>query len=304
MANRYFFNRLLSSIFALWLAFTLVFATLRLIPGDMVEATLVRSGASANQIVARRAELGLDQPIPVQYISAFFALLRGNLGSSLISNRPVQQIVSEQLGATISLAAGSLAIASLLGIGLGMLASLSPAAWQRRTATVSVSLLLSSPVYWTGTFLIYLFSVWLRVLPSAGNSLILPCLALGLSVSGGIARVTAGSLRELATADFVRTAKAKGLPTALIASRHILRVGLAPILAVIGLQAGFLIGGTVVTETLFVRQGLGQVLISAIHDRDFPVVQAVVLLSAFAYALINLTTDYLISVVDPRVYAP
>jgi ABC-type dipeptide/oligopeptide/nickel transport system permease component len=308
MNNRYLLNRLISAALALWLAFTLVFAALRAIPGDAVTATLLRSGASSTQITERRTELGLDQPAPVQYIQAILAIFKGDLGTSLVSNRPVQQIVSEQLGASLALASGALLIATILGVALGIIAALSTSAWQRRTATLSMSLLLSSPIYWTGTFLIYLFSVALKLLPSAGGndfrSLILPSLALGLSVAGGISRVTAGSLRELQHAEFVRTAQAKGLPTALITSRHILRAGLAPILAVIGLQAGFMIGGAVVTETLFVRQGLGQVLISAIHDRDFPVVQAIVLLSAVAYSTINLVTDYLIALVDPRVYAP
>jgi len=167
-----------------------------------------------------------------------------------------------------------------------------------------VALILSSPVYWLGTLAIYLFSVGLRVLPSTGSGdlrhLILPWLALGLSLSGSIARVTASSLAELRGADFVRTARAKGLPERHIVVRHMLRAGLGPILSVIALQTGFLLGGAVVTEALFVRQGIGLILLGAVQDKDFPVVQGIVILSGIVYSVVNTAADLLSAALDPR----
>ncbi|MEP7289617.1 MAG: ABC transporter permease [Chloroflexota bacterium] len=301
----YLLRRAGAAILTLWLAFTLAFFALRILPGDAVSATLARSGASSEQIAERRAILGLDQPLPQQYGQVLGGLLHGDFGSSLVSNRPVSDMIGEQFGATVILAAGALLVGVLIGVGLGIVVALGSSRWLRWSAALIVSLLLSSPIYWTGTLLITLFSLMLHLLPSAGSNdpqtLILPCLALGLSLAGSIARVTGDSLASLRDEDFVRTARAKGLRRRQIAIQHILRAGLAPVLAVIGLQAGFLLGGTVVTETLFVRQGIGQVLLSAIQDHDFPVVQGIVILSAIVYSVVNMITDLLTAAFDPRV---
>jgi peptide/nickel transport system permease protein len=192
-------------------------------------------------------------------------------------------------------------------VGLGLLSILAGAKLLRQAAAATITLLTASPIYWTGTLLIYVFSVGLRALPSAGGggpaALALPALALGLSAAGGIGRTAAGTLRQIRSADFIRTARAKGLPAYAIALRHMLRAGAAPILTVIGLQAGFLIGGAVVTEKLFVRPGVGGVLLNAINERDYPVVQGVVLFSAAAYVVVNMVTDALAAAADPRLRA-
>jgi ABC-type dipeptide/oligopeptide/nickel transport system permease component len=301
----YLLRRLGGTLLTLWVAVTIAFFALRIIPGDALAAQLARGGANPQQIAARRAELGLDQPAVVQYVQTIAGLLRGNLGLSIATQRPVADVVGEQFGATINLAVGALVVATFAGVGLGIVMATSRSALTRGSAAVVVALILSSPVYWTGTLAIYVFSVGLGWLPSTGGGdlrhLILPWLALGLSLSGGIARVTAASLDEIRTADFVRTARAKGLPEQRIIVDHMLRAGLGPILAVIALQTGFLVGGAVVTEALFVRQGIGQVLVNAILDKDFPVVQGIVILSALVYSLVNTGADLFIAALDSRV---
>ncbi len=298
-------RRLGGALVTLWLALTLAFVALRLVPGDAIAAQMARSGASEAQIAARRATLGLDRPLLAQYVDTLGGLLRGDLGISIMSGRPVAEMIGEQFGATLALAAGALVVGAGLGLGLGMLAALSAVAPLRAGASFLATLALASPVYWTGTLAIYFLSVRLQLLPSAGSEsevrfLALPWLVLGFSLSGSIARVTAASVSETRRADFVRTARAKGLRARHILRAHILRASLSPILAVLALQTGFVLGGAVITEMIFVRQGVGQVLLRAINDRDFPVVQGIVALSAVLYSLVNLAADFLAALLDPR----
>lgn len=304
----YLTRRLGAAILTLWLAVTLAFIAFQVIPGDAIAAQLARSGATPAQIAARRAQLGLDDPIIVQYTRTLAGLLHGDLGRSLMSGRPVSETIGEQFGATLVLASGALVVAVVFGIGLGVWSSASRSRLVRGIATFLTALILSSPVYWIGTLAIYLFSVGLRLLPSTGSGdelrfLLLPWLTLGIGVSGSIARVTASSLDDARRADFVRMARAKGLHERQVLIHHMLRAGFAPILAVIALQTGFLLGGTVITEALFVRQGIGQVLLVAIQEKDFPVVQGIVVLSAITYNLANTFADLLIGAIDPRVRA-
>jgi peptide/nickel transport system permease protein len=298
----YLFRRLCAAILTIWLAVTLAFVTLRLLPGDAIAAQLAQSGATEGQIAARRALLGLDQPLLIQYGQTLGGLLRGDFGYSLVSGRPVTTIIAEQFGATVALAAGGLAVAIVIGLGLGIAAALSRL---RFLASLIISLLLSSPVYWTGTLFIYLFSVQMRLLPSTGNGdelrfLILPWLVLGLGLAGGIAQLTASSIAQHRNADFIRTARSKGLRERRVITRHMLRASLGPVVTLVALQTGFLLGGAVITEMLFVRRGIGQVLLAAVNDRDFPVVQGVVVLSAIVYSLANAAADLLAALLDPR----
>ncbi len=301
----YLLRRLGATVLTLWLALTLAFIALRIIPGDAIAAQLALGGASVAQIAERRAALGLDQPVLVQYSQTISALLRGDLGRSIASQRPVADMIGEQFGATVALTVGAMIVAVVAGIGLGLVMATARSGLARNGATLIVALTLSSPVYWSGTLAIYVFSVGLRLLPSAGSGdlrhLILPWLALGLSLAGSIARVTTANLNDLRSADFVRTARAKGLRERYIILNHMLRAGIAPILSVVALQTGFLLGGTVITEALFVRPGIGQVLLNAINEKDFPVVQGIVILSAITYSLVNTTADLLIGALDPRI---
>ncbi|MFQ3534950.1 MAG: ABC transporter permease [Aggregatilineales bacterium] len=301
---RFFLQRAFGALFTLWLAATLAFTALRLAPGDAITLQLTLSGATEGQIVARRAALGLDLPLSAQYLGMLGGLLRGDLGVSLVNGRAVTALIAEQLDSTLFLAIGALTIGTLLGLGLGVGAALGRAALQQLCEAL-IALLLATPIYWLGTLAIYLFAVWLGVLPSvsSGNSLqalLLPCGTLGVSLSGSIGQVAAAALREAKGAMFVQLARAKGLPERLIVWRHMLRAHGGALISLIGLQAGFLIGGAVITEALFTRRGVGQLLLNAVNSRDYPVVQGVVLLSALAYSLLSTLGDVLAAWRDPR----
>ncbi|MBN2305247.1 MAG: ABC transporter permease [Anaerolineae bacterium] len=297
-------QRLGAALVVAWLALTLVFVALRWIPGDAVDATLARGITSEADIAARRDALGLNDPIPRQYFDYLGGVLHGDWGESLVYGQPVTDIIAQNIGPTAALALGALLLGSTLGITLGILAGLSHWPPLRYGAEAAASLALATPVYWTATLAIYLFSVQFDLLPGVGASgarnLVLPVLVLGFHTAGSIAHVTASAVKETAQGDFVRTARAKGLPTPDVLD-HILRVGLLPVVAVIALQFGFLLGGTVITETIFARRGLGRVLLRAISDRDYPVIQGVIVLSALAYSLINALADVLYTWIDPRI---
>ena len=293
-----------AAVIVAWLALTLAFVALRWLPGDALDATMVRAGWSTEAIDARRTDLGLNDPIWQQYGVYLGGVVRGDWGESLISGQPVTEIITQNIGPTAVLAGASLLVAITLGLGLGILAGTVPLRTVRYGAEGLASLALATPVYWTATLAIYFFTVFFDILPGVGGSgpryLILPALILGFHTAGSIAQVTAQSVREAASEDFVRTARAKGLPT-LDVIDHVLRAGLLPVIAVVALQLGFLIGGTVITETIFVRRGLGRVMLDAITDRDYPVVQGLVVLAALAISLINALADVIYALVDPRV---
>lgn len=291
-------------LLTVWLALTIVFVALRALPGDAISVQLSQSGATAAQIAARQTALGLDQPLSMQYAALWADLLHGSLGRSLLSMRPVSAILAEQWGATVQLATAAAIVAVLVGSGAGLLAGLAPRRIIRVLAMAFIALIAASPVYWTGTLAIWIFGVWLKVLPSAGSSgwqqLVLPAATLGLAAAGAIGQVTATTVRAQRQADYVRTARAKGLRPGRILYAHLLRPVMTPILTVIGLQFGFLLGGAAITEALFVRQGLGQILLNAINTRDYPVVQGVVMLAAILFSVVNSSVDIVASLLDPR----
>jgi peptide/nickel transport system permease protein len=305
---RFLTRRLSAALITAWIAASVAFVMLRLLPGDALAARLAQGGATAAQIAERREALGLDQPVAMQYISLIGGLLRFDLGHSLITGRPVSEMIGEQLQPTLMLAAGGACVGLVLGLLLGIAAGAGQGRVVRGGALLTATLLLSSPIYWTGTLLIYVVSVQMRLLPSTGSSddvrfLILPWLALGLALAGSVARLTAASLEAYRDADFIRTARAKGLPERHVLWRHMLRPGLGPVIALVGLQTGFLLGGAVVTEMIFVRPGLGQVLLAAVNDRDFPVVQGLVILSAILYSAVGAAADLIAALLDPRIRA-
>ncbi len=297
-------QRIAAALVVAWLAMTLAFVALRWLPGDALDATLGRAGWSDDVIQARRSDLGLDAPVWWQYGAYLAGVVRGEWGTSLISGQPVTAIIWQNAGPTVALALAALAVAVALGVLLGLLAGAVPYGIVRYSAEAAASFALATPVYWTATLAIYLFTVALGILPGVGGSspryLILPALVLGFHTAGSIAHVTARSIREMWHEDFVRTARAKGLPS-LDVLDHVLRVGLLPVVAVIALQLSFLISGTVITEVIFVRRGLGRVLLEAITDRDYPVVQGLVVLAALAISGINALADVLYALLDPRV---
>jgi len=293
-----------AALLVAWLALTLAFVALRALPGDAVDATLTHAGTPPDALDARRAELGLNDPLWRQYLDYAAGVLRGDLGESLLSGQPVTELIAQNWGPTATLAAAALLLAAALGLALGVLAGTGAPRSLGLLAQGAASLALATPVYWTATLAIYVFTVRLGVLPGVGGGgarhLILPAAVLGFHAAGSIAQVTASSVRASYRQDFVRTARAKGLPEPDVLD-HVLRVGLLPVIAVVALQFGFLLGGTVITETIFVRRGLGRLLLDAVDARDYPVIQGLVALAALSYSLINALADVLFALADPRV---
>ena len=297
-------RRLLAAIPTLWGVATAVFVMARLLPGDPARV-IAGINASQDQVDHLRRQLGLDQPLPVQYLDFLGGLVRLDLGTSAHFGDPVLGEIGSRLPYTAELALAALAVAVVLGLLGGVVAAL-----RRNTvvdvviSTVSV-LGISMPTYWLGLMLIVLFAIQLRLLPAAGadspESVVLPAVTLGLLSVGLIARMTRSSLLEVLGQDYVRTARAKGLSPARVVVAHGLRNALVPILTAIGLQLGSLMGGAVVTESVFGWPGVGRLLLDSIFSRDYPMVQGLVLLFAVTYIAVNLLVDLLYVVVDPRV---
>ncbi|MCZ7538609.1 MAG: ABC transporter permease [Anaerolineae bacterium] len=302
--GKFILQRVGAALAVAWIALSAAFVVLRALPGDAVDATLARTGASPAEVAARREALGLSGPLWQQYAAYLGGVVRGDLGESLVMGQPVTQMIGQNLGPTAALAGSALLVGVTLGLALGLVAGLAPRRIPGWLAEGAAALALSMPVYWTATLAIYLFTVALAVLPGVGGGsprqLILPAAVLGFHTAGSIAQVTARSIQRATAQDFVRTARAKGLGEVDVTD-HILRVGLLPVIAVVALQLGFLLGGTVVTESIFVRQGLGRLLLTAIDNRDFPVIQGVVTLTALTYSLIHALADVLYALADPRV---
>jgi ABC-type dipeptide/oligopeptide/nickel transport system permease component len=250
--------------------------------------------------------LGLDDPLLVQYARYLFNLLQGNLGTSLFTNRPVITTIVEQLPSTLELAVAAMIIAVGLGTGLGILAAVKKGTWLDTLATTVAVTGVSVPIFWSALMLIWLLGLKLNWLPATGQGglahLILPALVLGFASSGAIARLVRSSLVEVFDQDYVNTARAKGLRESRILMRHALKSAFIPVITIIGLQFGFLLGGTVVTETIFSRQGIGRLVVNAILWKDFPVVQGVVLLAALVYTVVNLAVDVAYAYLDPRIH--
>lgn len=296
-------QRFLSLLVTVWLAATMAFVGLRFLPGDAISSQLRQVGVGSSAIEERRAQQGVDDPIWVQYSNYLINLAHGQLGYSLLSGEGVSEMIIRDLRPTMVLAFTALVVGGGLGIVLGVGSGLTHQV--NFTSRAVVNLSLSIPVYWTGTLAIYVFTAQLGLLPSAGagrpGQLILPVAVLSFHTAGPIARVVAVHIAETATADFVRTARGKGLAERYILVHHILRTGLLPVVSVIALQAGFLFSGTVIVETLFVRPGIGRLLLNATIQQDYPTVQGVVVLSAIIYATLNMIADVFHHILDPRI---
>jgi ABC-type dipeptide/oligopeptide/nickel transport system permease component len=282
----------------------LTFMLLHLVPGDPVEVMLGESATGADR-TALRAGLGLDQPLPVQFAGYLGKLGRGDFGVSIHSRAPISQLLAERFPATARLALLSLLIALLVGIPLGVAAALRQNRWPDLLATMSALTLSAMPSFWLGPLLMLVFALWLGWLPVSGmespSAIVLPALTLAGGLTAILTRMTRTSLLEVLNEDFIRSARAKGLPEATVILRHALRAALLPVITVVGLQLGSLLTGAVITETVFGREGIGRLLVESIGQRDYPVTQACVLVIALAYVLVNVLTDMLYSRVDPRI---
>ncbi len=304
MTVRYIGQRLLEVLLVLWLAATLAFGALQWAPGDPAQVLLAASGASPQEVAALRQRLGLDDPPLQQYLRYLLDLVRGDLGRSWLHGRPVGRMIAEQFPSTAALALAATSIGVLLGVSLGTLAAIRRTTWLDKAITALAVLGLSTPIYWSGLLAILLFSLTLRWLPATGEGtwrhLLLPALTLGITLSGAIARVVRVRVGEALSQPYVTAARARGLPPLWVLVVHVLRVALGPAVAVTALQFGFLLGGAVVTESVFARRGLGRLLLGAIVSRDMPVVRGVVLVGALSYVLVNLLGDAVQAWLDPR----
>lgn len=297
------YRRLMMFVVVIGLAATISFLMLRVAPRDAIDAQLALSGASQADIAQMRSDMGLDTPLIEQYGRYMLGLLRGDMGYSFLNTLPVLDVIAPRLMPTVILALSTLLIASILGVGLGVMML-----WDNvysGVARLIVGLSLSLPIYWTGTLAIIIFAGWLNVFPASGTHglerLVLPVAVLSFHILAPIARVTYGSLYQIKSQPFVIVAHAKGLPDHWVLWRYIVRVGLTPIISVIALQTGFLLSGTVIAEGLFVRSGVGQLLLISVIERDYPVVQGIVIFSAVFYMTAITIGDWLISWLDPRV---
>ncbi len=297
-------RRLLLSLPTLAGVLVVVFLLLYVAPGDPVQA-MVGERADAATIARLRAELRLDEPLLTQFTHYAGGVLRGDLGTSYITGRPILSDIAERFPKTLLLAASAMVMAAIVGISIGVVSARWPGGWIDRLSLGAAYLGISFPVYWVGLLLILLFAVTLRWLPPSGygriEHLVLPALALGSRSIAFLARVTRSSMLDVLGSDFVRTARAKGLAEGAVVVRHALRNALIPVITVLGLDFGYYLTGSILTETIFSWPGLGRYVVNAISRRDLPAIQGSVLFLSVVFVAVNLVTDLAYAKADPRV---
>jgi ABC-type dipeptide/oligopeptide/nickel transport system permease component len=297
-------RRLLLSIPTLLGVLVVAFLLLFVAPGDPVQA-MVGERADSATIARLRRELRLDDPLPVQFGHYVAGVVKGDLGKSYITNRPIRNDILERFPKTLQLAGAAMLLATICGVTLGILSAHTPGGIVDRIGLGIAYLGISFPVYWVGLLLILLFAVSLHWLPPSGfggvRYLVLPALALGMRSIAFLARMTRSAMLDALGADYVRTARAKGLPERLVVARHALRNALIPIITVLGLDFGAYLTGSILTETIFSWPGLGRYVVNAIARRDLPAIQGSVLFLSAVFVLVNLITDIAYAKADPRV---
>ncbi|MDR7545170.1 MAG: ABC transporter permease [Armatimonadota bacterium] len=282
-----------------------VFSMLFLIPGDPVKMMLSEFVTNPEQVEKMRSQLHLDEPFIKQYGRFLWGALHGDLGTSIRSRRPVTTEIVEVLPSTVQLAVSALAFSAPFGVTLGSVAAIQQNSWWDVSSMLVALLGVSFPSFWVGLLLIFVFSLHLGWFPATGGGglahLVMPAVALGLGAAAIIARLTRSSMLDVLRMEYMTTARAKGLATRAVILRHGLRNALIPIVTIFGLQFGNLLAGTVIIETVFGRPGVGRLLVGAILNKDFPLVQGVVFFVAMSYVLINLVVDIVYALIDPRV---
>ena len=297
-------KRIIGVIPTLILVVTFVFFFVRMIPGD--PARLV-AGPQATQedVELVREQLGLNESIPKQYVNYVSGLFHGDLGTSLRTKRPVAVEVASRYGNTVQLTLLSLAWSSVVGILLGVWSGRHRSKWQDYTGMTLAVSGISLPSFWIGFILIIIFSVNLKIFPTTGadgfSSLVLPAFTLGTSVAAVVARFTRSSLIEVMKEDYIRTARAKGLREKAVIWKHAFRNSMISVVTVIGLQFGYLLGGSVVTESVFAFPGLGSLLIESVNYRDYPAIQSLILIFSLHFLIINLLVDVLYALLNPEI---
>lgn len=304
MSGRYLVRRLLQAVVLLFLITVVVFLLVHIVPGDPARLIL---GDTAREVdvEALRVELGLDRPLAVQYLDYAQGLLRGDLGTSLRARVPVLELVATALPRTLVLTFAALGLAAVIGIPVGILAGIRRGSAFDRAAMVLALGGQSIPAFWLGLMLVAFAAARVDWLPTSGTGgirfLILPAIALAPSALGMILRVTRISIAESMLEDYIQTAVAKGVRSTTVIAKHALKNAFIPIITIVGLQMGALLGGAIVTETVFAWPGLGRLAVASLIDRDYPVVQGIVLISAMTLVAINLIVDVLYAAVDRRV---
>ncbi len=309
---RFLANRLIAAVPVLLIVSLITFVLIYFVPGD-VSAELAGPGAGKEEVARIRAVYGLDRPFHERLLGWYAALLQGDLGQSVLLGRSVTAAILERLPITLSLTGLALLLSVAIGIATGVLAAMRVNTWVDQT-TMTIALAgLSLPDFWLGLVMIYFFAVTLGWLPTGGyvelsvdplgwlRSMALPALALALTQIGLLSRMTRASMLDVLRQDFIRTARAKGLPNRIVIGKHALANVMIPVVTVIGLSVGILLGGAIVIEQVFSIPGVGRLIIGAILRRDFPVIQGGLLLTATTFVLVNLLVDVLYAVVDPRV---
>jgi peptide/nickel transport system permease protein len=295
------FTRFFTVIFGVLI---LTFLLIHLVPGDPVEVMLGESASSADR-ESLRAALGLNQSLFKQFGIYLNNLAHADFGQSIHTKTPIIELLKSRYPATLKLALLALVIGLLIGIPLGIYSALKAGRWQDIVVTIVSVRLSAMPAFWLGPVLMLIFALWLGWLPVSGmesrTSIILPALTLGFGLSAILTRMTRTSLLEVLNDDYIRTARAKGLPERAVIMRHAMRAALLPIITIVGLQMGSLLAGAVITETIFSWDGIGRLLVESIEKRDYPVTQACVLVVALSYVLVNLVTDIVYKLADPRV---
>ena len=311
----YLAKRILGGVPTLLGVSLLTFLFIRLIPGDAIAARLGTSTSlTPEQLASLRAYFGLDQPLIVQYWNWLTSLLRGDAGISIRTGRPVFVEIIERLPATLELAAAAALIAIGIGIPLGLLSAVRPRSGLDILVRIGGLIGLSLPSFWLGTLIIVFFSIYLRWLPNTGGYvdfvrdplanltlLLFPSVTLGLALAAATMRMTRSAMSDVLSADYVRTARAKGLGPRLVLRRHVLKNGLIVVVTLLGIQVGQLLGGTVVVEEVFSVPGVGRMLLTAIIQRDYALVQGTVLVIAILFVVVNIVVDLLYGYLDPRI---
>jgi peptide/nickel transport system permease protein len=302
--KQYLARRMLLAVPSLLAVTMLIFLALRAVPGDPA-VLLAGDFATPETVAAIRAKWGLDRPVLTQYGVFLANLVRGDLGRSIVSDLEVSDEIGQRFRVTLVLAFAAIGVALAIGLTAGVLgATRSYSLWDYGSMVIAM-LGVSTPIFWSGMLMILLFAVVLGWLPSGGagswDSFVLPAVSLGFFAAGIIARQTRSSLLDVLRQDYVRTARAKGLPNPRVAIRHALRNALIPVVTVVGLEFGRMLGGAILTETVFSLPGLGSFLITAIAKRDYPVVQGIVLWLAVVFVVINMLVDLAYAALDPRI---
>lgn len=303
---RYILRRLFMLIPVMLGVSFVVFTIMYFTPGDPAKI-LLGERAPAHEVEALRAEMGLDKPFVIQYINFIKNALRGDLGRSLVTKTPVFKELVSRFPATLKLAAAAVIISIAMAIPIGIISATKQYSIFDMISMLIALVGVSMPNFWQGMMMILLFSITFRILPSSGYGtflhLIMPALTIGTSSAAIITRMTRSSMLEVVRQDYIRTARAKGLKERVVINRHALKNALIPIITVIGLQFGYLLGGAVLTETIFSWPGVGRLMVDAIRQKDFPVVQGGVLMMALAFSIVNLIVDILYAYIDPRIKA-